>query len=632
MKIILFCSFFLLFVGVLRSTSNEIIESDSIKEVFYEKQFLAHRSNNLDSAIYYCDQSIFILKKLNSLPQLTERYLDKARALANMNMIDSAYIYVEKSIVLSNKNNFKVQLGRGYAEKGGLFYDQFILDSALHYSLESYKILKGLKENITVATSILGLIYGDLNDPDNAMYYTNKTIEFLLNKEDLNFNDSTNLSFGYLNLGLAHYNLKDYRLARSSYLKAYEIGGAVSSYYGMAYTSSNLASLYRDTKADFSDLDSALYYIEQSKVNAEKCGFKSQQIIAEIFHGSVLGDQRKYNEAIQKFENAEKLAIDIGDSRSLENIYYNLVNSYISINSDSAIHYLSKYDSIKDVHLSELKVRSISDLEVKYKTAQKKAENKLLKKDLELKNQLIKTRTYIGIGIFMLLILGGFLVYFISRRKRDISEKQMLKLEQKLLRVQMNPHFIFNSLSIIGKYVLENKKEESYLYLVKFGKLMRLILESSREDFISLQKEVEIISNFLFLHKLRLKDKLEYEIIISDDLLKEEYHVPPMMLQPFIENSIQHGIEKQAETGVIKVHIYKVNEVLKLEVEDNGSGFERVELTKSSDGHKSYAIQITEERISNIEKNMKMKIKLSIENRVKGEEVNRGTKVSLSIG
>jgi len=631
MKAILLLFFCLFFVSVVKSSPNQKVDGDSIKEVHYEKQFLIHRSKNLDSAIYYCDQSIIILKKLNSLPRLSTRYLDKARALANNNMMDSAYLYVNKSLLISKKNDLKAIQGRGLAEKGGLFYDQFILDSALHYSLESYKVLDSLKENITVATSLLGLIYGDLNEPDNAMYYSKKTIEFLLNKEVLNFNDSTNLSFEYLNLGLAYYKLRDYILARSSYIKAYEIGEKLENYYGLAYTFSNMASLYRDEKTGFTDLDSAIYYIEQSKINAVKCGSSSQQIVAEIFHGSMLGDQQKYNEAVLKFKNAEKLAMDIGDSRSLENIYYNLVNSYISIRSDSALRYLNKYDSIKDVHLGELKVRSISDLEVKYKTAQKKAENALLIKDIELKNQLINSRTYIGIGILLLLILGGVLIYFINRRKRDVSEKQMLKLEQKLLRVQMNPHFIFNSLSIIGSYVLENKKEESYLYLVKFGKLMRLILESSREEFISLEKEIEIINNFLFLHKLRLKDKLEYQITISDDLVMEDYQVPPMMLQPFIENSIEHGIEKQDEPGLIKVNIFQKNGVLTLEVEDNGLGFERVKETKLNKNHKSYAIQITEERISNIEKNIKMKIKLSIENRKEIEEAKKGTKVSLSI-
>jgi sensor histidine kinase YesM len=190
----------------------------------------------------------------------------------------------------------------------------------------------------------------------------------------------------------------------------------------------------------------------------------------------------------------------------------------------------------------------------------------------------------------------------INFMRHEIEQKKLdnEQLNQRLLRTQMNPHFIFNSLTSIQNYLFENEPQKTAVYLSKFAKLMRQILESSREDFIPLEKEIQTLENYLQLQKMRFGDKLNYQIQVSPEINPEEVRIPPMFAQPFIENSLEHGILHRAEEGFIQIDFKQAGNMIVLAVEDNGVGLAQSKTLRSEikKEYKSLATQITQERLS----------------------------------
>ncbi|MFY0673604.1 MAG: histidine kinase [Bacteroidia bacterium] len=181
------------------------------------------------------------------------------------------------------------------------------------------------------------------------------------------------------------------------------------------------------------------------------------------------------------------------------------------------------------------------------------------------------------------------------------TEKEGLKYRLTSLRAQMDPHFIFNSLNSIQHFITRNDKDSARGYLSKFAKLMRLILNSSREETISLAEEIDTLKLYIDLERLRFDYKFDYKIQIDDNIDPDEVDVPTMLLQPYIENAIIHGLKNKVdEQGLLKMNIYPVgNEGIKVEIEDNGIGRKKAAEIRSQklDRYKSLGMQVTQDRL-----------------------------------
>jgi len=235
------------------------------------------------------------------------------------------------------------------------------------------------------------------------------------------------------------------------------------------------------------------------------------------------------------------------------------------------------------------------------------SENKLN----ELKVQQSRTMIIIVIGVFVVLLFIGLLFIRHNKMKND---HQTVLLGQKLLRSQMNPHFIFNSLANIQEFIWNKDPLTANEYLSSFSKLVRLILENSRNDFVPVEKEISTIQNYLNLQKLRYKNKLEYSIDVDPEIDVEGILIPPMLVQPFIENSIEHGISHKESTGHVHVRFFLEGNLINIEVKDDGIGFKRsseIKKDKKTD-HQSLAMTITRERLLMHYKKYKQKIELTI--------------------
>jgi len=235
--------------------------------------------------------------------------------------------------------------------------------------------------------------------------------------------------------------------------------------------------------------------------------------------------------------------------------------------------------------------------------------------------------------IVLLVLIIIFAVILIRQNKLREQQKNLL-LQQRLFRSQMNPHFIFNSISSIHNFVIHEESSKAGQYLSKFSKLVRNILDSSFEEYISLQEEISTITNYLDLQKVRYINKFEYTIIIEENIDTEELMIPPMLAQPIIENAIEHGIKNKAEKGNIFIRFIKLENTIVFEVEDDGIGREKAQeiLSRQDKDHKSIATAVTRERIKVLNKKLKKKkITLAIFdlNNEDGDPV--GTKVVFEI-
>ncbi len=217
---------------------------------------------------------------------------------------------------------------------------------------------------------------------------------------------------------------------------------------------------------------------------------------------------------------------------------------------------------------------------------------------------------YYGLILLLILIVVLIIVFRIRRKNKAIKEKfelekNLIELEQKALRLQMNPHFIFNVLTSIHNLIILNDSDKARYALSKFSKLMRRVLENSREKFISIDDEIETLENYVQLEKLTSNLDLELLIEIDDKIDGAEEFLPPLMIQPFVENAIIHGLKEIDYTGRIEVGFKLLNEhLLECWVQDNGRGRGKAATinAQKENYHKSTALQVTQERLANLNK------------------------------
>ncbi|MBC7125480.1 MAG: histidine kinase, partial [Bacteroidales bacterium] len=231
--------------------------------------------------------------------------------------------------------------------------------------------------------------------------------------------------------------------------------------------------------------------------------------------------------------------------------------------------------------------------------------------------------------LIVLISIGSFiLMLYINQLK---ARESSVVLEQKLLASQMNPHFIFNTLSAIQNYIYNKDSEDAGNYLANFSMLVRLILENSRAEWITIDQEIKTIKLYLILQQLRFPNKFEYEIDVDPIINKKFLNIPPMLVQPFIENSIEHGIMHKKTMGNILIIFKLVDELIQIEVIDDGIGLKKSEMiNRNREQHTSLATQITRERLSNLKRKFNERIGITVCDREEVEGKN-GVRVTLFV-
>jgi LytS/YehU family sensor histidine kinase len=282
-----------------------------------------------------------------------------------------------------------------------------------------------------------------------------------------------------------------------------------------------------------------------------------------------------------------------------------------------------------------------------YKVKFKAECNGLSSNELPEVNFSIQTPWYFSwwflIGCVILLISIAYFIVKNEFKKQQVKqqfETAKNKLEKELqqstlasIKSQMNPHFLFNALNTIQSYIYQNDKQNASQYLGKFSELTRMILEMSNREKVSLSEEIKALKLYLELEQLRFEEKLKYEIFISKNVDEEMIHIPSMLIQPYLENAIKHGLLHKKDNWLLHVLFEKNEHTLIVKIDDNGIGRKRSqELQKLKlKQHQSFAMSANEKRLEILNKGLQKPIALQIVDKINESGDATGTTIVLHI-
>ncbi|MEQ9298784.1 MAG: histidine kinase [Cyclobacteriaceae bacterium] len=406
-----------------------------------------------------------------------------------------------------------------------------------------------------------------------------------------------------MNLGLAYFGLHALDSSLMAFDRSFLLAEQTNDTIVMATLLGQIGEVYLEQDK----LDTAIHTLKKSLFLSKSS--KPDDLIAmnNILLSRALTRKGRYQEALKDAERAHAIAKDLmhEEFQLSSLVILGEINSILG-NMQAAYDYSLTYRELYHKVNESQRVKTVEILKKQFETERKERQIASLAqqneiKDLQLdRQQIIMTAAF---AIFSLVLVVGILLY---RQNRSKQQQRQLSIEQNLLRTQMNPHFIFNALASIQGFITRDNRREAATYLAKFGELTRDILEASRKELIPLTKEIEMIKNYVQLEQVRFSKSLDLEIIQSGFDENDELMVPPMMVQPFLENAIKHGLRGR-DSGKISIRIEKNEQVLHLSIEDDGAGLDE-NVPKSE---QSLATTIAKERLHHLrkyEKNLKMNI------------------------
>jgi tetratricopeptide (TPR) repeat protein len=484
---------------------------------------------------------------------------------------------------------------------GTLLIKKNIPDSALTYLLKAKELAIKTKNDVLHAKSLSRMAYlfeSLLDQPEKSLEYNRQAIHLIQNKDENNLllllMGNRSAYFGRI------YDLKNDKLYIDSlYLNALQTL-ELAKKLKIIRSISNCYSMISGAFFTKKELSKAIQYCDS--------GISILNINVDFRILKALYTKKTdYYIELKDYKKARQFADSMLKYAQLENNILNIASTYERLyelernagNYEKALIYYEKHTKINDSIKSIEKTEITTELEQKYN----KSENEKRINELNRKNEVEALRVKFLIAGVVAALLAIAIIIFFYRQTILKSKFKALEVEQRLNRARMNPHFIFNALSSIQSLSLEPENQSKVSgYISRFSKIMRQSLESTYNDLVSIEEEISFLENYLNIQKMRFPNKFDYQIEMADDLEIDEIKVPSMLLQPFIENSIEHGFKGIEYEGIILIKIFKENSQLKIIISDNGKGFGDSKLEKK---YPSRAVQIITDRLAIINKNYK---------------------------
>ena len=486
---------------------------------FYLKGKHFEQTKKLDSAAYYFHEAVNLINHKNILPKHLKYFRDawdndlKIEHYSNGNSIANKYLDIHKD------NESTSNLEHAYFFLGELNYELNNKTKELYFYKKALKAAE-FSKNQSMSNLISLAIVENMFSTNRA-----KAFRFLdsLSRTDNNSLENRNLYHKY---GILRFYNNEFEEAIKNYKKVIHFSKKNSKSkqfdYNMTYGYANIAEAYielKDIENAEKYLDSADNYLNENSESNEFVFVGQQKISLNYLKGGNIEDTRVFFNEMVNIQN-----------KAYEN---KIAEELFALKSANA----------------------------KQKLLSKQ------KQETEIKNLKLKTRNIVLSISALAITLFGFVLF---RQRKYKFDKQSLQMQQRLLRSQMNPHFISNTLYAIQNTIKDNQ-ERSVNYLVKFSRLLRLILENSLQNYVLLEKELESLKKYMDLQLLRFPDKFKYSIIINE-IEEDLVSIPPMLLQPFVENSIEHGFSGIDYEGEIKITLTNTKKHLSCIIEDNGIG------------------------------------------------------------
>ena len=568
------------------STINKLTEAGTKYLSSTKHPNLENAKACIDSALYLCEKGkIEIPANLHLL-------------MATYNFIIGDYLNASAEGTLAmekaERNGEHEVLVRSLYLLGSYYLRSGFFNESLSYYTRGIDIAKrkGLKGLIQRGYGGHADVY---NSMENTIEYENSLKKMI--EASLAVNDSVTALRGFYYYGtLKGEESWDLKLADSLLTRSYELAVALKDTVIISRSLGNLGFAYylaQDYKTALSLYDKSIQY----------CKVTNDIIMLSNAYGNIgtiYRDMGDINRSATNYKKGIEYAKKVNDYYELYWIYNDMSKMYLE-QKDTANAYLNYvlYKQYSDSTMIKNRNKWVSDATIRYKVDTQQKEVQLL--SLRLKNQRIISIAFgalipLSLAIGLLLFRGSKL-----KAKRRISEmnRKISEIQQANLRQQMNPHFIFNTLNSIQYYMYQHDKLATNNYLTKFSNLMRKVLENSQHTSIPLNDELNALTLYLELESIRFKDRFDYEIIVDDEIDTLMYKVPTMLIQPYVENSICHGLMTMKTKGKVKIDIKLKNDYLLCTIVDNGIGRDAARETKAKKegNHNSLGTRIAASRL-----------------------------------
>ncbi|PHR69949.1 MAG: sensor histidine kinase [Lutibacter sp.] len=529
--------------------------------------------------------------------------LAKAYTLNN-NFVESTEMYNE---LLEEKisTNQKIAVYEGLGDNASKKLDR--LDEAIEHYNKGLKIATQNKitPKISELNSKIGETYSQKGETQQAEGYFNNTLE-LSKEEDVNSRARSKNSIADYYKEQKNYD-KEIELRKET-LEELESVSADEIVFDDVESEVNSQKLNFDIGAAYlnkGELSEAIPYLEKSIETANLADDLETQKDALQRLSELYRRAGKSNKALEKYQEYAELVDAIYKQKENE------IEDAITLGKELT----NKQNRINSLE----KDRELSESRYSLFSSQKE-----LTKETYRRQQLI---IYSLLGGLLLLLFSVFWMYKSNKQRRLANNLLALKS----LRSQMNPHFIFNALNSVNNYISQNDERAANRYLTEFSTLMRSVLDNSEQDFIPLEKEIELLELYIKLEHSRFTDKFDYELIVDEKLHISEFQIPPMLLQPYVENAVWHGLRYKKEKGKLEINIrQKDNETIEISITDDGIGRKKSKELKTDNQQKqeSKGMNNIKKRIAILNKMYSDKVDVFIDDL---HSDNSGTKVVLTL-
>lgn len=530
-------------------------------------QILFHtRKANVCNQLYQYDEALLHFQKVlpivdvhADIKEQAEIHIDHLGVLINKEKFDACEVTINKVIQLLKAAPDDLLNARLLTREGSIALNKDHFDKAITLFNEAEKIFSEHK-NLSIKDSYfqailqsgLGSIYDHNGDIENSLNAYKRVLEISEAKEI-----HGRLSWHYLHTGLACMKLENFEKAKMYFEKSIEINDDNSKpARAGAYANLGYCFFVKD------NYKNALYYYDTAEEIYKELNkedhvnlFYIQLWKSQAF--AKLGNQKRESDHLLA---AYELAKKSGNNKILLTVFSNIASFYAERGEfELAYKYQQMHTNYSEEYFEELRSQQITELNIKYNTEK-------------------------------------------SEREAEVLKLESNRLQLKALRAQMNPHFIHNALNSIQHFINTNEKETAGKYLAQFANLMRNSLYYSDQESISLEEEVEFLKEYLDINKkLRYSDQMTFKIEVDDELEEDLICLPSMIVQPYVENALEHGIRTR-DDGEVKISFKDHDdETIKCIIEDNGIGREMAMLIQQKGGyhekHRSMGTAITQKRL-----------------------------------
>ena len=582
-----------------------------------------------DKAISYLQQAISIADKIKYKKGLANSYYilgsvnsikgNTAEALSNEN----------KALSLFESESDKNGIGNCYFSIGEIYFKQDRYPEALKNFYKALKIKEetGNKNAIASCYVNIGNIHNLQNNYAEALRSYSAALK-IAEETGKKIVIATSLQ----NIAYISANEGDNDAAIDNILAAIKIYKELNNKYGIATCYNKIGYIYND----IGKYEAALNYFKEAVDILGKLGDNAHMADAMGGIGDNYYQQKQYRQAENYYTKELELATSVGSLAGIKEAHLSLSNLYADIgNHKNALSHYKSYIDTRDVIYNDENTKKTIREQLQYDFDKKEsiAKAEQDKKDALMKVKLQRKNFYIY-GSLAALVTLMLIISLMIRQYKLKADNLRTDLEQKQLRAQMNPHFIFNCLNSIQHFIVANDVKNANKYLSGFALLMRQTLENSKLGAITLANELAYLQNYLSLEMMRFEDKFAYEIICDTDINPATIEIPSMIIQPFVENAVKHGVcyltNKQ---GKLTIRFYTKDSALYCKIDDNGIGRDASQKLKTEAGriYKSQGMELTRKRLDLISKKNRADYEIAITDKTNDLHESEGTTITIKL-